>query len=81
MEKWKVVGYRSVDFKDERGNQVTGYKLYLARQPENSNVFGLETHSLFISKAYVDYVPKENEMVVISYNRYGKVASIAPVVD
>lgn len=80
MEKWKVVGYRSVDIKDERGH-VSGYKIYLARQPESHNIFGLETHSLFISKAYVDYVPKENEMVVISYNRYGKVASISPVVD
>lgn len=77
MEKWKVVGYRSVDFKDDRGNQVSGYKLYLARQPETQNIFGLETQSLFISKAYVDYVPKENDMVVISFNRYGKVASIA----
>lgn len=81
MEKWKVVGYRSVDFKDDRGNQVTGYKLYLARQPESNNVFGLETHSLFISKAHVDYVPKENQMVSISYNRYGKVASIVPCED
>lgn len=78
MEKWKVVGFRSVDFKDNNGQQVTGYKLYLARQPENKNIFGLETHSLFISKAYVDFVPVENQMVNISYNRYGKVASITP---
>lgn len=78
MEKWKVVGYRKVDFKDDQGRQVTGSKLYLARQPDNSNIVGLETQSLFISRAYVDYVPQENETVMISYNRYGKVASIVP---
>lgn len=78
MEKWKVVGYRAVDFKDQSGAQVNGYKLYLARQPESKNIFGLEVHSLFISRAYVDYVPKENQMVGISYNRYGKVADIVP---
>lgn len=78
MEIWKVVGYRSVDFKDDRGQQISGYKLYLARQPEQNNIFGLETHSLFIAKNFVDYVPQENQMVQISYNRYGKVASVRP---
>lgn len=78
MDVWKVVGYRNVDFKDSNGKQVTGYKLYLARQPEAQNIFGLETHSLFISREYVDYTPIENQMVTIYYNRYGKVASICP---
>lgn len=78
MEKWKVVGYRAVDFTDNQNRQVSGYKLYLARQPENKSIFGLETSTLFISKAVCDYVPKENEMVMVAYNRYGKVASVTP---
>lgn len=78
MEVWKVVGFRNVDFKDSQGQQVTGYRLYLARQPESKNIFGLETHALFISKAHVDYIPQENQMIRINYNRYGKVSSIVP---
>lgn len=78
MEVWKVVGFRNVDFKDSQGQQVTGYRLYLARQPEKDNIFGLETHALFISKQHVDYVPQENQMIRINYNRYGKVSSIVP---
>ena len=81
MEKWKVVGFRNVDFKDSQGVQVSGYRLYLAREPEVKNIFGLETHALFINKASVDYVPVENQMIVINYNRYGKVSSISPVVE
>ena len=78
MEVWKVVGFRNVDFKDSNGRQITGYRLYLARQPENRNIFGLETHALFFSKENVDYKPQENQMVRINYNRYGKVSSIVP---
>lgn len=78
MEKWKVVGFRNVDFKDSEGRQVTGYRLFLAREPENKNIFGLETCALFVSKANVDYVPVENQMVIIGYNRYGKVSSVVP---
>lgn len=79
MEKWKIVGFREVNFTDNDGRSVNGWKLYLAREPENRNIFGLETHTLFISKAYVDFTPEENVMVMINYNRYGKVSSIVPV--
>ncbi len=79
MEKWKIVGYRKVDFPAKDGGQVRGYNLYLAREPENRNIFGLETHSLFISEK-IGYVPVENDMVTIGFNRYGKVSYIAPVV-
>ncbi len=76
MEKWKVVGWRNVNFKDpSRGNQVNGISLFLAR-PGEGNVVGLETQKLFISSEYVDYTPVENQMIGINYNRYGKVQSI-----
>lgn len=77
MEVWKVVGFRKCNFKGNDGADVRGTKLYLARQPENEHIVGLETLSLFISGG-VDYEPAENEMVQISYNRYGKVASVTP---
>ena len=77
MEKWKVVGWRDVDFKDQRtGNQVTGTTLFLAREPEDKKVHGLEVQKLFISDEYVDYDPVENQMIGINFNRYGKVQSI-----
>ena len=35
MEIWKVVGYREVDFTDNNGTKVAGYKLYLDRSTQN----------------------------------------------
>ena len=75
MEKWKVVGWRKVNFKDSRDVQVDGTSLFLARPGEGS-IVGLETQKLFISSQYVDYIPVENQMIGINYNRYGKVQSI-----
>lgn len=79
MEVWKVVGFRKCDFIDSQGIHVKGYRLFLARQPERNNIVGLETHAMFISSAYVDYIPQENEMINIDYNRFGKVSKITPV--
>lgn len=78
MEKWKVIGYRKVNFKGQDGVNVSGYSLFLARPAESPDVVGLECMKLFVSSNYVDYVPVENEGVSISYNRFGKVASIVP---
>lgn len=77
MEKWKVVGWRDVDFKDQSsGKQVAGTSLFLARPGEGDKIHGLEVQKLFISREYVDYKPVENQMIGINFNRYGKVQSI-----
>ena len=76
MEKWKVVGWRNVDFKDPQGRHVSGYSLFLARPAQDDKVVGLEVQKIFISKQYVQYEPVENQMIGINFNRYGKVQSI-----
>lgn len=77
MEKWKVVGYREVDFKDQRTNkEVIGYSLFLEREPETDKIRGVEVQKIFISGDYVDYEPVVGETIGIMFNRYGKVQSI-----
>ena len=78
MEKWKVVGYRKVEFTDPQGRHVSGYSLFLARPAQNVDVVGLEVQKIFISSEYVDYTPVENQLINIAFNRYGKVASVTP---
>lgn len=81
MEKWKVVGWRDVNFTDQQnGKQVIGISLFLARESQDDKVHGLEVQKLFFNPQYVPYKPTENEFVIITYNRYGKVASIVPEV-
>lgn len=76
MEKWKVVGYRKVDFKDQDGRSVKGYTLFLARNTEDSSITGLEVQKIFISSERVAYAPAENDYIGLSYNRYGKIQDI-----
>lgn len=78
MEKWKIVGFRKVDFTDPQNRAVHGYSLFMARPAQNPSIVGLEVQKLFISGEYVNYQPVENQLVNVSYNRYGKVASITP---
>ena len=79
MEKWKVVGFRKVDFKDQEGRPVKGYTLFLARQSDDPNIVGLEVQKIFISSDRVPYTPVENEMIGLNYNRYGKIQDIQVV--
>lgn len=77
MEKWKVVGWRDVDFKDQSsGKQVTGTTLFLYGESDDPKVHGFVTQKLFISKEYVKYDPVLNQQIGINFNRYGKVQSI-----
>ena len=48
MEKWNVVGYRVVNFKDQRTNRdVNGFTLFLERQPETDKILGVECQKIF----------------------------------
>lgn len=80
MEKWQVVGWRDVDFKDQQtGRQVSGTSLFLVRTPEDPKVVGLEVSKIFLAKGYVDYTPIKDQKIGINFNRYGKVQSIEPL--
>lgn len=77
MEKWHVVGYREVNFKDARTNKdVVGYTLFLERESEDKKIHGIEVQKIFISADYVDYEPAVGDDIGILFNRYGKVNSI-----
>lgn len=76
MEKWKIVGYKRCDFESRDKQQIKGWTLYLAREPVSKGLVGLEVVKIFIGDA-LGYTPVENETVFISYNRYGRVASIS----
>lgn len=77
MEQWDVVGYRKVNFKDEKsGQQVEGYTLYLQRSPVDKEIEGLECCKIFISSRYVAYEPVVGDRIQLIYNRYGKIGSV-----
>ncbi len=81
-EKWLVVGFRPVNFKDKQSDKnVTGYTLYLSRNPDlesssEEKVEGQIVDKLFISSEYVKYTPELGDEIVLLYNKYGKVGAI-----
>lgn len=81
-EKWTVVGFRSVNFTDEKTNkQINGYSLFLLRSPndDENKVTGQICEKLFVSSEYVKYTPDVGDEIVLVYNKYGKVSSIQVV--
>ena len=76
MEQMTVVGIRrGVEFKTKDGQEIRGTSLYIT-QP-NDKVVGVFADKLFLSdKVFIpdDVVPGSE--VLVSYNRYGKVAEV-----
>ena len=80
MEQWTVYGFKKINFKDKTGKQISGFNLFLVREPlPDSGITGSEVMKLFISSDYVTYTPKVADVVNLIYNRYGKVGSIQVV--
>lgn len=77
MEIYDVLGYRYVNFTDEKtGKQVRGYSLHLGRPFTADDAAGTEVRKEFISSAYVSYVPSVGDHIRLLYNRYGKIGAI-----
>lgn len=51
MEKYDIIGYSEVDFKDDSGKQVKGKSLFINREPtpsESERIVGRVCEKLFI---------------------------------
>lgn len=66
---YTVVGYRIVDFVNNRGNTVQGLRLFLTF--EEKHVFGIGCESVFISGTSAPS-PVIGSVVTVFYNKFGK---------
>lgn len=71
-----VIGVRKVSFNAQDGNSVNGHSVYYSY--EAPNVEGVVSERVFVPARF-QFVPSVGEIISISYNRYGKLASIEPV--
>lgn len=75
MEIIEVVGWRRVNFTDDKGKTIDGYSIYFTM--ESSNVEGKMAGKMFISidrYQKLNYFPKPGDVVAVQYDRYGKPA-------
>lgn len=76
MEKWCVIGYRKVDFKDSSTNKsISGYSLFVTR-PGGDSMVGDEAQKIFVSDQRISYVPVVGDEIQLVYNKYGKVSDV-----
>lgn len=78
-ERVRIVGYRNVDFTDEKGFHVEGYTLYYVQDVDVEDLSGQIAGKQFISSKRVDYLPVLGDEVIFRYNKYGKISSIEVV--
>lgn len=77
MEIYEVVGFRRVNFTDEKTKKVVdGYTLFLQRDPEDGKTHGVECSKQFISAQSVFYQPQLGDRIRLLYNRYGKIGAV-----
>lgn len=77
---YRCVGIRNVDFKGSDGNQVTGVNLFLTYK--DKNITGVGTEKVFLASsrfAQLSFIPSVDTDCELIFNKYGKVADIAPV--
>lgn len=76
MEEMKVIGIRRCTGKTDSGQEYAGYRFFVVY--EQAHVDGYACSALWISDRV--YVPvRVNDVIAVSYNRYGKVASYSVV--
>lgn len=73
-----IVGFRPVDFMDEKAQKkVEGYTLFYTQEANpDSGIIGSEAGKVFINSQQVLYVPAVGDQVIFRYNKYGKVGAI-----
>ena len=72
----EVIGFKHKSFKPEDSDrEISGFNLYLTY--DQKDVEGLACERIFLSDAKMGgYEPVIGDKIVITYNRYGKPASI-----
>lgn len=76
-----VVGVRSINFKGQDGNPVTGKNIYFTEPLEEGQGVGVSADRVFLSVDKLlkcQYDPQVGDEVHIEYNRYGKCSGVYP---
>lgn len=84
MEEFKVLTVRDLDFKDDQGQRVAGYQLWLCGQSKEPGWNGWEVLKVWIPYGH-ELEPivadlRHDDSVIVEFNRRGKPRSIALVV-
>ena len=79
-EKYTVIGIEHRSYVSKKtGKNVEGYNLYLTQEVPDMSVIGVRCYSEWLSpEMYSDEI-EVGSVVVLSYNRFGRVAGVQVV--
>lgn len=81
MERFKVVGFQPVSFKDQRtGNQVEGTSVHCLSDM-SSNGFGQKVDKFFMKKEIDCSALVIGDDILVYFNRYGKPSGFEPILS
>ncbi len=75
----RISGIKKVDFVGKDGTQVSGKTIFLAIKIAPERGSGEEFERIFLSRSKLErlnFEPELNQVVKVSYNRFGKVDSL-----
>lgn len=76
MRKWKVIGYKNVQYKSRNtGKDVSGTELHVVSEPVSPNMVGLEAKVCWLGQ-HVTYKPTEGQFVHICYDERGNIDEV-----
>lgn len=81
-EKFTVIGIEHRSYVSKKtGKNVEGYNLYLTQEPERSDtrVVGVRCYSEWLSPELYPDELEVGSVVSLSYNRFGRVASVTVI--
>ena len=79
-EKYKVIGIEHRSYVSKKtGKNVEGYNLYLSQEVDDKNVLGVRCYSEWLSLDLFSDEIEVGSVVFLSYNRFGRVASVSVV--
>lgn len=80
IDKFTVVGIEHRSYVSKKsGKDVEGYNLYLTQEVDNKNVIGVRCFSQWLSTDLYSDELVVGSVVVLNYNRFGRVTSAVVV--
>lgn len=78
----KIIGMKKSNFTTKEGTLIEGFNVYLTYELTGEGANGLGCEHAYITQAKIDkcgFKPEVGDSVELSYNRFGKVAAIFPM--
>ena len=80
IDKFTVVGIEHRSYVSKKtGKDVEGYNLYLTQEVDDDNVIGVRCFSQWLSPDLYSDELEVGSVVVLNYNRFGRVSSVIVV--